>query len=187
MLPSGNLRANKPQNRRTALGRQLHHRLRRQGPAQRESKMRQIIHMAPVLSDMPKAPAIDLALLVTGRKRTATAHAWPEVSLALDGTLIGNEAAKASGVVWWWSDWWWSVRRSEPARCSQKLLGNRKTCRCPWAATRLVQKGWRCRAFWAIERLLRSRAIACLKCFSQALDAEVPGGTLDVEENEEWR
>ena len=102
-------------------------------------------------------------------------------------TLIGNEAAKASGVVWWWSDWWWSVRRSEPARCSQKLLGNRKTCRCPWAATRLVQKGWRCRAFWAIERLLRSRAITCLKCFSQALDAEVPGGALDVEENEEWR
>ena len=59
-------------------------------------------------------------------------------------TLIGNEAAKAVGVVWW-SGWWWSVMPSEPVRCSQKLLGNRKTCRCPWAATRLVQKGWRCR------------------------------------------
>ena len=63
-------------------------------------------------------------------------------------TLIGNEAAKAIGVVWW-SDWWWSVRRCEPVRCSQKLLSNRKTCRCPWGATKLVQKGWRCRTFWA--------------------------------------
>ena len=42
--------------------------------------MRQVIHdMAPVLSNMRKAPAIDSALLVTGRKRTATAHAQPEV------------------------------------------------------------------------------------------------------------
>ena len=63
-------------------------------------------------------------------------------------TLIGNEAAKAIGVVWW-SDWWWSVRRCEPVRCSQKLQSNRKTCRCPWGATKLVQKGWRCRTFWA--------------------------------------
>ena len=78
MLPSGNLRANKPQNRRTALGRQLHHRCGHQGPAERD-KMRQMIHMAPVLSDMPKAPALDSALLVTGRKRTAAAHARPEV------------------------------------------------------------------------------------------------------------
>ena len=78
MLPSGNLRANKPQNRRTALGRQLRHRLWRQGPAERV-KMRQTIHMVPVLSGMRKAPAIDSALLVTGCKGAATAHARPEV------------------------------------------------------------------------------------------------------------
>ena len=78
VLPSGNLRANKLQNRRTALGRQLRHRLWRQGPAERV-KMRQTIHMAPVLSDMRKAPAIYSALLVTGCKRTVTAHARPEV------------------------------------------------------------------------------------------------------------
>ena len=41
--------------------------------------MRQTIHMVPVLSGMRKAPAIDSALLVTGCKGAATAHARPEV------------------------------------------------------------------------------------------------------------
>ena len=176
MLPSGNLRANKPQNRRTALGRQLRHRCGHQGPAERV-KMRQMIHIKHLRS-------IRLCLWQDVKEQLQLMRGLKFIGFGW--TLIGNEAAKAIGVVWW-SDWWWSVRRCEPVRCSQKLLSNRKTCRCPWAATRSVQKGWRCRTFWATERLPRSRAIACLKCFSQALDAEVPGGALDVEENEEWR
>ena len=46
---------------------------------QRESQNEANDSHGPCSFPMPKAPVIDSALLVTGRKRTATAHARPEV------------------------------------------------------------------------------------------------------------